>query len=56
MCAEVLVRDNVAPEYIKKIFVPGQRTLDRLRQMKVVLPIEINKDMFFHTDVISLEY
>lgn len=47
-CAEVLVPEAIAPEFILGAYVVSADALTRLQGMEFALPIEIDPDLFFH--------
>lgn len=51
MCAELLISEKVAPEYIRKILVPRHSSRIKLQKLQVQLPIEIDMYTFFDNAV-----
>lgn len=47
-CAEVLVLDKIPVNYLIKIKVATQQAKEHVEQLQLNVPIEIDKDIFFH--------
>jgi hypothetical protein len=46
-CAEVLVPDRIAPQFIQGAYVSGQEGYDRLTNLGVGIEVAINRQLFF---------